>query len=148
MRRVSRWWRAILAAIAAACTDPSRPEPTANRTVRLEVEVLAPRTNETVVAGRALGIRVRGREPGGQLVGLGYVARRFSTMATIDSAVVRFGPVSDTTHGFTMLVPPGLPTNTQIDIYGLAFGPAASRSTSVPQAVIVLQCSPGAVWCR
>jgi hypothetical protein len=141
---------ALAAALAAtsACDIRSRPlPPEVDGEARFRVDVVSPVTNDVFLAGDTIEIVVRGQEAGGRLRGLGYVARRPGPdTAPLDSVVVRFDPVADTTMRFTWVLP-SLISNAQIDIYGLAFGSAGRGAISEPQHVIVLVCTPGAVWC-
>jgi hypothetical protein len=147
-------WRAVRAlavvlAATSACDARSRPlPPEVEGEVRLRVDVVSPVTNDVFLAGDTIEIVVRGRESGGRLRGLGFVARHpRPDLPPLDSVVVDFGPRADTTVRFSWPIPSSLPTNAQIDLYGLAFASAGQRAVSEPQHVIVLACSPGAAWC-
>lgn len=136
----------VLLAFCSGCAERDRPLPLdAAMPVALSVEVLAPDFNAVAVAGRTITIRVQASEPAGRLEGLGFVARHLS--GTVDSAAVHFPARADTTHFFTLHVPEHLPANTQLDIFGLAFGPQTALSVSQPRAIIVLRCTAGAIWC-
>jgi hypothetical protein len=115
---------------------------------RLRVEVVSPVTNEAFPSGDTVVVVVRGQEDTGRLGGVGFVARRPGPqMPTLDSVVVRFDPVADTVVRFTWALPVSLASNIQIDFYGLAFASAGQGAISKPQHVIVLACTPGAIWC-
>lgn len=120
---------------------PTEPD----ATTRLTVEVLSPRDGQTIVAGRTLTVRVRGRDlEGDGVAGLGFVIRRMGGgAATIDSvSVVLDNRVADATEDFTFTVPGGLTTNTHLEVFGLAFGPGSAVRVSAPRAVVVARCEP------
>jgi hypothetical protein len=140
---------ALVALMMAGCSDRGRPDPAGpDSPVLLTVEVVEPRTSETVAAGSMVNVLVRGSERSRRLTGLGFVARNFSGNIKLDSVSVQFAAMSDTTHVFSFRVPPQLGTNTQIDIAGIAFGPSTQSLRSSPQSVIVIACPAGANWCR
>jgi hypothetical protein len=120
---------------------PLPAEPT--QAVRLSVQLLAPRHGLTVPLGRELVISVSARDLNGvALTGIGFVARRFAPGSpTIDSAAVVFPARADSTHEFTLLVPSNLPSNAQIDIFGIAYGPAAQSRLSTPSSVVGVPCT-------
>jgi len=102
--------------------------------MQLRVEVLEPRQGATIRAGREASVRVSARDVAGegQLAGLGYVVRQALGGVTVDSSVIRFAARADSTHTFLFTVPATLPGNTQLHLYGIAFGPATeSRLTDV-----------------
>ena len=135
--------------ILAACGDRGRPlPPELNADVELDVRVLAPVSNrQPLLAGEAIQVQVRAQEHAGRVHGAGFVARRLGSAVAVDSAVLMFDPVSDTTVAFTLIVPDTLPPNTQLDIYGLAFGPGTLSRLSSPQHLTVVVCPPNATWC-
>jgi hypothetical protein len=112
--------------------------------------VLEPAAGATVIAGRAVTVRVAARDlSGDQLTGVGFVARRFGSggNATVDSLVERFNETDHATRDFPFTVPAILPTSTQLDIFGIAFGPRTQARVSVPRSVIVAQCRVGQPGC-
>ncbi|HEX7089714.1 MAG TPA: hypothetical protein VF192_06230 [Longimicrobiales bacterium] len=136
-------------AAASACDVRSRPlPPEVEGELRLRVEVVSPVTNDAFLAGDTAVVVVHGEEDAGRLRGVGFVARRPGPeMPPLDSVVVRFDPVADTTVRFAWALPLSLASNTQIDIYGLAFASSVQGAVSEPQHVIVLVCSVGDIWC-
>lgn len=139
------------ALLSVACAQRQRPSPTQPEgDALLSVQVLVPPFGQTVVAGAPLTVRINGQEfNGGFLAGLGFVARRTSagSFVTVDSAAVRFTFRRNATLDFTLHVPASLATNTQIDIYGIAFGPGTQSELSSPSSVVVAQCPPGNPGC-
>src|SRR5690606_38138581 len=102
-----------------------------------------------LIVGSTVPVRVRAREEGGRVRGVGFVARRSGGvgMDPVDSAFVAVAPVADTTIAFQLRLPSTLPASSQVDIYGFALGPRAERRLSAPRPVMVLACPPNAVWC-
>jgi len=142
----------VLLVVVSGCSfDRERPEPTEPAVpVQLSVEVVEPRDGVTVIAGRDLVVRVSARDLGGaQLEGVGYVVRRFGSggNATLDSAAIGFEESSEATREFAFVVPASLPTSTQLDVFGIAFGPRTQARLSIPRSVIVAQCQPGQPGC-
>lgn len=142
-----RPWCAWLLAVAVSGCDvrqrPTPSEPAAD--ARLTVEVLSPRDGATIVAGRDLTVRIRGRDlQGNGVEALGYVVRRVGGGGgTVDSVSIELDTrVADATEDFTFLVPAGLTTNTHLEVFGLAFGPGTVVRISVPRAVVVARCEP------
>jgi hypothetical protein len=132
---------ALACAVLAGCSDRARPGPSELPiTFNLSVDVVSPRSSTLVVAGRIVAIVVHGSEPGSRLTGLAYVARRFDNNALIDSVRIAFPARQDTSHQFQLHVPPALPTNAQIDLYGIAFGSNLQSRISTPRALVVLNC--------
>jgi hypothetical protein len=127
--------------------DRERPEPTEPRVpAQLSVEVVEPRDGVTVIAGRDLIVRVSARDLGGTgLEGVGYVVRRLGSTSntTLDSAAVSFADSSEATREFAFVVPATLPSSTQLDVFGIAFGPNTQARLSNPRSVTVTQCQPG-----
>lgn len=120
---------------------PTEPSGSAILTAR----VLAPPTGATVLTGTDIVVRVEGRDLRTlYLEGVGFVARRMTAGgAVVDSAGVRFALRSDSTHEFTFQVPNTYPTNTQVDIYGIAFGVGGDTKLSDPVHVVVVQRAEG-----
>jgi hypothetical protein len=137
--------------VTACSRDRERPNPTdPETTAQLSVEVLEPRQNATVVAGRNLSVRVNARDlRGSNLAGVGFVVRRAFVPGTptLDSAAVRFATTADRTEEFTFVVPADLPTNAQLDVTGIAIGPGAQARLSQPRSVVVARCEPPQTGC-
>ncbi|MBI4541046.1 MAG: hypothetical protein HY704_16210 [Gemmatimonadetes bacterium] len=91
-------------------------------------------------------MRVHGSEPGGQLRGVGVVVRRSFANEILAEGNSFFTRTADTTLIFRVRIPE-VEQNTQVDIVGIAFGPANLRRESAPSIFMVLRCTPGAVWC-
>lgn len=146
-----------LAALALAlalpgCTD-GRPRPSPvgpDAEARLTVQVMSPATNTTVLSGRPVSVDVEARDLNRlYLTGLGFVARRTQGAELIDSVVVMFEtPRAAARDTFVFTVPAFYPTNTQVDIHGLAFGPRGSSRISVASSVVVVQCRPDLPGCQ
>lgn len=140
---------AMIACATGCFEDRVRPDPSdILGQADLSVQILEPRHGITVLGDRPLTVRVLGRDlRGDQLVGVGFVARRSgSGSATIDSIAFRPGNNSLLEHAFEFDVP-DLPTNTQIDIFAVAYGPGTQARLSVPSSVIVVRCQPGIPGC-
>jgi hypothetical protein len=123
-----------LSALVMACGERTRPSPSEPIDMQLRVEVLEPQQGATIAAGQEALVRVSGRDVAGegQLAGLGYVVRQAVGGATVDSSVIRFTARTDSAHPFRFTVPSGLPANTQLHLYGIAFGTTTeSRLTDV-----------------
>jgi hypothetical protein len=104
------------------------------------VEVIEPRSGATIPAGRDVTVRVSARDlNGAQLAGVGFVARRSGSgnNATLDSAGLTLTPAAEATRDFDFAVP-ALPTNTQVDIFGIAYGPGTQSRVSIARSVIVV----------
>lgn len=138
----------LLAGLAACGSDRERPGLVSPDTpLQIAVQIVAPRTSETVEAGRNLSIQISAFETFKRLEGLGVVIHRFNSPGVLDSTVVRFQPTTDTVITFNFRVPPTLPTNAQLDIRGIAFGPDDQWKRTPGVTVIVLACPPNAEWC-
>lgn len=138
-----------IALLAGCGSDRERPGIAGPGTpLQMAVQIVAPRTSETVEAGRELGIQVSALETFKRLEGIGLVIRRFNVPGMLDSTVMRFGPVTDTTVTFNFRVPPEFPTNTQLDLRAIAFGPNDQTKVTPGVTVIVIACRPGAEWCQ
>jgi hypothetical protein len=94
-----------------------------------------------VLSGDSVHVSVHARDLDGEgLSGVGYVARRFAPgLPTLDSGAVHFTSRSESSHVFSFAMP-DLPTNTQVDIYGIAFG-AGRQRLSTPSYVIAIRCA-------
>jgi len=141
---------ALAFALTACATERERPSPAEVAPASLGVRVVQPRHGVTVVAGTTIEVIVEARDlRGTQLVGIGFVSRRLGSgnNATIDSVALRFPQTSDSTHGFDFPVPATLPTNTQLDIWGIAYGPGGQTAVSVPVSVIVARLTEPADCC-
>lgn len=133
-----------------SCTDDrERPSPFAPaRTAQLSVELVAPRTNQTVIAGRSLLIRVRGEEPSGLLSEVGFYAHRIGPgLPLVDSGFVSVMAVTDTTVAFSYVVPDTFPNNAQLELVGVAGGQGVERARSTPHGVVIIHCTAGATFC-
>jgi hypothetical protein len=141
-----------LVLLVGACGfDRDRPEPVEPEAeASLSVEVLSPRTGEVLGAGSAVVVEVSARDLTGEhLHGIGFVARRSGSggNATLDSVVESTGARAQAVREFTFAVPAGLPVNTQVDVFGLAFGPGSQSRVSVARSVTVISCGPGVPGC-
>jgi hypothetical protein len=138
---------ACISLLAAGCLDarprPSPVEPAVS--TRLSAQVLSPRAGLAVAAGTDVVVRVNARDfDGAGLDGVGYIARRFSAgRPVVDSATFRFTARSDTTHDFTLRIPASMPSNSQIDIYGLAYGRDGQTALSPSSYIISVRCVNG-----
>jgi hypothetical protein len=112
----------------------------------LSAAILAPATGATIRTGHDVAVRVEARDAGSvRLQGAGFVARSVTAGGqVVDSAAVRFAARSDTTHEFTLQVPNTFVTNTQVDVYAIAFGPGGASALSEPVHLVVVQCPNGA----
>ena len=132
--------------LAGCFGDRDRPGPAAPADgPLLNARVLAPETGATVLTDHDIVVRVEAQDLSRlYLNGVGFVARRLSPgMPLVDSAAVRFTLQEDSTHEFTFRVPNAYPTNTQVDIYGIAFGVGGHTRLSEPVHVVVIQCGTG-----
>ena len=139
-----------LALVAGCMRDRERPFPVEpDPQASLSVQLLEPRPGVTLIAGREVVVRVSARDlAGDHLTGVGFVARRFGfANPTIDSVAFYFQATTDTIREFTFNVPAALPTSTQLDFFGIAYGPGTQARLSVPNSVIVAQCSVGQSGC-
>ena len=146
----ARWGLLSSLVVLCACTERARPDPVnPDSTIELSAVLLEPQTSATVVAGTTLDVRVRAAEPASRLSGIGFVARLFGNNGPpLDSVVVRFATVADTTHVFQLQLPADLATNTQVDISGLAFGPAQQTARSAVRSIVIIGCPAGGAICR
>jgi hypothetical protein len=81
---------------------------------------------------------------GRALTGVGFVARRFAPgFPALDSVAIVFTPRDDSTHVFTLHIPATLPTNTQIDVYGIAYGPNRQARLSTASSLVAAPCTVG-----
>jgi hypothetical protein len=146
-RSVRQIWLVVVVLFTAGCfEDRERPAPLDPvGTPDLSVRLLEPGTGATVLTGVDIPVRVEARDLSMLFLdGIGFVARRVTGGAQlVDSAVVRFAVRSDSTHDFTLRVPNSYPTNTQLDIYGIAFGHGGAAELSEPVHVVVVQCPEG-----
>lgn len=137
----------VLSLLLHGCFDArSRPSPVEVFVpARLSVQVLAPRAGLAVPTGSEIIVRVSARDLDiTGLSGVGYVARQFLPLRPrLDSAAVRFSARTDTIHEFLLRIPESVTSNTQIDIYGIAFGPGAQSAISPPSYVIAVRCVNG-----
>lgn len=138
---------AVLVLMAPGCFgDRERPGPAGpSGSPDLSVRILEPPTGATVLTGVDIPVRVEARDLALlYLDGVGFLARRVTAgVQVVDSAVVRFPLRSDTTHEFTFRVPNSFTTNTQLDVYGIAFGQGGVIEFSEPVHVVVVQCPDG-----
>jgi hypothetical protein len=137
---------AVLLVATGCFGDRERPGPTeVGGTPDLSVRILAPPTGATVLTGVDIAVRVEARDLALlHLEGVGFVARRVTGgTQLVDSAAVRFALQSDTTHEFTFRMPNSFATNTQVDVYGIAFGRGGVAELSAPVHVVVVQCPNG-----
>jgi hypothetical protein len=143
----------LLQALAlAACGETrARPEPFTptlpGDSTDLVAEVMSPRTSDIVRGGDTVRVLIHAAANDNRLIGLGFVARRFNG-ATLDSGTVRFSGRTDSTHEFVFRLSPTLPSNTQVDVIGIAFGANDNTVVSATQSVIVIACTPGTASCR
>jgi hypothetical protein len=133
-------------ALSGCFSERERPTPAGpDGVAELSVRLLAPTTGATVPTGEDVTVEVEARDLNMLLLeGVGFVARRLAPgMPLVDSAAVRFPSRSDTVHAFTFTVPGALTTNTQLDIYGIAFGPGGTTRLSEPSHLVVVHCENG-----
>jgi hypothetical protein len=141
----------LLVMLSACGFDRDRPSPVEpEEEASLSVEVLAPRTGEVLGVGTAVTVEVSARDlTGEQLHGIGFVARRSGSggNATLDSLVESTGAQAQAVREFTFTVPADLPANTQLDFFGLAFGPGSQSRVSTARSVTVIPCAVGVPGC-
>lgn len=139
------WLIAVVLALGGCFADRERPGPLEPIGAPiLTASILAPATGATVQTGRDITVRVEARDEGSlRLQGAGFVARSVTGGQVVDSAAVRFAARSDTTHEFTFQVPNTFVTNTQVDVYAIAFGPGSASTLSEPVHLVVVQCPNG-----
>jgi hypothetical protein len=141
--------RALLlcAVLLAGCfEDRSRPSPVEPQvSVMLGVQLISPRNGLTVATGTDLTVTVHARDLTGRgLVGTGYFVRQFSPgRPTLDSLAVHFTARSDSVHDFLFRVPDHLATNTQVDVYGIAYGAGGQTRVSAASSLVVVNCTNG-----
>ena len=111
----------------------------------LTARILAPRDGAVILADSTIPVVIAARDLRTlYLEGVGFVARRMTFGGgTVDSVAVRFAMRSDSTHEFSLVVP-DVPTNTQIDIYGIAYGTGGVVQLSEPVHLTVARISGGA----
>lgn len=147
MRAVAAASPVLLGMLLGGCfTDRERPWPVEpEQEVQLSAELLAPPTGSVAATGDTLTVTVRGRElEVDGLEGVGFVVRQVTTgMPMLDSAAVKFAPRADSTHDFRFIVPQHLTTNTQLDVYGIAFGPGLRTELSRPVYLTAVKCTDG-----
>ncbi len=133
--------------LCACAQDRPRPEPFDAERADLFVEVRKPVNNATIFGARPLDIEIFATDLSGRgrLNGHGYVVRRGGVK--VDSIVRRFNPRTDSLRTFTYTVP-DLPTNTQLDIHGLAFGAGGELLEGPPTMLVVVKCSPTFPGCQ
>jgi hypothetical protein len=139
----------LCAALFVGCfEDRIRPSPVEPRAGMLGVQLISPGSGLTVATGTDLAVTVHARDLTGRgLVGTGYVVRQFSPgRPTLDSLAVHFPARSDSVHDFLYRVPDHIATNTQIDVYGIAYGVGGQTRVSTPSSLVVVNC-PGGI-CR
>lgn len=137
----------LLFLAVAACTEerarpgPVDPDPT---DPALVAEVLTPPSGATIPTGQDITVRVRARSNGPEIVrGIGYIARVLAPgMPVIATDTIRFEARADTTHEFIMQIPDTIPTNTQLDIYGIAVSGVVPL-LSEPAYTTVVRCQGG-----
>lgn len=137
---------ALCLLLAGCFADRERPEPFVPEIpARLSVQVLEPRHGLTVALGGDVTVSVLARDLDGRaLTGVGFVARRFSPgFPALDSAAIAFAPRSDSTHVFTLRIPANLPSNVQVDVYGIAYGPNRQSRLSTPSSLVAVPCTTG-----
>ena len=147
MRRAVAVWAT---ALAVGCGgDRARPSPSEPGSGPLQVSLLAPEHNATVVAGGELAIRVSGASPDGELRGLGRVVTWMvgGATVTLDSTVVELGRLTQATRTIPFAIPEDLPVNAQLDIVGLALGEGSDVQRSATRSVLVIPCAPPLPGC-
>jgi hypothetical protein len=145
-RRALRSLPAITLLLGACLADRARPDPLGpGGAPILTAVILAPTTGATVRTSHDILVRIEGRDTGSQqLEGVGFVARGLTAGGpVVDSAAVRFTASGQRTHEFTFQVPDTFTTNTQVDVYAIAFGPAGTTAVSEPIHLVVVQCPNG-----
>ena len=128
------------AAILGACGDRERPtglDPLAG--VELSVALLSPDNGSPRDVGSLVLVTVSASEAGGRLAGVGFEAR-FNNLERelIDSMQIAFAPTTDTVVGFDFLIPGEFPAQVQINLLGVAFGPAGERAVSSSRSITTL----------
>ncbi len=139
--------------VAAACySDRSRPSPTeSEQPVRLSVLLNAPLNGQAVYGDRTTTVSVEAVDlSGDQLHGVGFVARQVrngNVPLTLDSVALRPDTTSRLLEQEFVFAVPDLPQNTEIDVFGIAYGPGTLARLSDPSAIIVVRCEPGMQGC-
>lgn len=136
----------VVLALTGCFEDRERPSPVEpDGDAQLSVRLLAPATGLTVPTGAEVTVEVEAHDLNLlYLEGVGFVVRRLAPgMPLVDSAAVRFASRGDTLHAFTFTVPETLVTNTQLDVYGIAFGPGGAARLSEPSHLVVVHCENG-----
>jgi len=142
----------LVVIVAGACNfDRERPSPVEpDVQAALSVLILEPRDGSVALTGRDLTVKVEARDlSGSRLAGVGFVARRSGSggNATLDSVALGVDQTNEATREFTFAVPATLPANTQVDIFGIAYGPRTQTRVSVPSSITVARCDPGQPGC-
>ncbi|MEO5511928.1 MAG: hypothetical protein ABIS27_14960 [Longimicrobiales bacterium] len=137
----------LLLLLTACVQDRPRPEPLEDEErANLFVAVRKPANNATVFGNRPLDVEIYALDVTGfRLTGHGYVVRRNGVK--LDSVVRRFTARADSGRVFQYSVP-DLPTNTQIDISGLAFGSKGEALEGPPVMLVVVRCTTGIPGCQ
>ena len=132
--------------IAACSADRPRPSPVeVVDEAKLIAQVRKPANNATVLGARPLQVEVHTADLSGfKLTGHGYVVRQDGVR--LDSVAEHFSARGDTTAVFLYQVP-DLPTNTQLDITGLAFGANGEQLHGAAVSVIVIRCTVNVPGC-
>lgn len=146
-RRLVRLLPALALLLGGCLKDRARPDPLGpGGAPILTAVILAPTSGATVITSHDILVRIEGRDTGSQqLEGVGFVARGLTAgTPVVDSAAVRFTASGQRIHEFTFQVPDSFTTNTQIDVYAIAFGPAGTTARSEPVHLVVVQCPNGA----
>jgi len=139
--------------VASACySDRSRPSPMeSEQPVSLSVQLLEPPNGQAVLADHTINVAVLGRDLSGDgLRGVGFVARRIGnagSLTTLDSVAVRPDTASRSLQQEFVFAVPDLPTNTQVDVIGIAYGPGTQTRLSDISSLIVVRCEPGFPGC-
>ncbi|HUF67038.1 MAG TPA: hypothetical protein VMM79_00205 [Longimicrobiales bacterium] len=141
---------ALIAILSGCAFDRDRPSPVEpDGEASLSVEVVAPLAGAVLGSGTGVTVEVSARDlTGDRLYGVGFVARRADAAgnAALDSAVESTGAQSQAVREFTFVVPAGL-VNTQVDVFGLAFGPGTQSLMSSARSVTVVACAAGVPGC-
>jgi hypothetical protein len=135
--------------LAGACSgERARPGPLEpGQRADLAVRITSPANGESVLGDHPLQVRVEASDLDAEgLTAVGLVVRQ--STATLDSQVVSFEPRADSAHVFEFMVPNTLPTNTQLDLRGLAFGTGEATRGSELKSVVVIQCTPQIPVCQ
>jgi hypothetical protein len=140
----SLWLMAL--PLLAACDAVSRPTLPTEQEPQIEVRVLAPASDQTVLAGTPFDLVVHGREPSQRLDGLGYVIRLSGSTQRQDSALVSFQPTGDMLLTFQAQLPDTFDRPVHIDV--IAVGRAGEQTSSAqPHPLTALHCAGEPFWC-